>query len=218
MQTWFIEKHPRDKPKKKYMVLSPDNKAIYFGARGYSDYTIHKDKKRMMLYVNRHRKRENWKDPYTAGFWAKHLLWSKPSITAAKKYIKDNFKIKLIPLNRGYIPYSLTRKERGLQIKSILEKKDRPKVKSYKSIRSGWVKKFEKKYGKNITDEKWIDKNILAKEGQEQIINKGMAAFYSSGSRPNQNKFSWAYARLASVIIGGPARRVDNKIWLKYKR
>ena len=44
-----------------------------------------------------------------------------------------------------------------------------------------------------------------------------MGAYYSSGSRPNQTKHSWAYARLASVLMNGPARNYDNNIWIKYK-
>ena len=34
---------------------------------------------------------------------------------------------------------------------------------------------------------------------------------------PNQTPSSWAYARLASVITGGGARKVDKKIWDKFK-
>ena len=45
-----------------------------------------------------------------------------------------------------------------------------------------------------------------------------MAAYYTSGSRPNQSKESWAFARLASVIMDGPARKVDKKIWENYKK
>jgi hypothetical protein len=57
----------------------------------------------------------------------------------------------------------------------------------------------------------------LKKEGQEQIIMKGKGAYYSSGSRPNQTPFSWGYGRLASVIMGGPSRKLDKDIWNKYK-
>ena len=28
---------------KKYMITTPSGKTIHFGAKGYSDYTIHKD-------------------------------------------------------------------------------------------------------------------------------------------------------------------------------
>lgn len=95
---------------------------------------------------------------------------------------------------------------------------DRPKLKSYPKKRSEWIIKFEKKYNHKITDKIFIDKHILSKKGQNQILSKGRGAYYSSGSRPNQSSSSWAYARLASVIMGGKARKVDNKIWLNEKR
>ncbi|AGE51754.1 hypothetical protein PBCVCVM1_198R [Paramecium bursaria Chlorella virus CVM-1] len=62
-------------------------KTVRFGARGYEDYTIHKDPARMKKYVIRHQKREDWTraGKYTPGFWSKHLLWSKPSFTDALK-------------------------------------------------------------------------------------------------------------------------------------
>ena len=41
------------------------------------------------------------------------------------------------------------------------------------------------------------------------IVKKGMGAYYSSGSRPNQTAQSWGRARLASAITGGPSARVD---------
>jgi len=43
----------------------------------------------------------------------------------------------------------------------------------------------------------------------EGIVKKGEGAYYSSGSRPNQTAQSWAYARLASAVTGGPASVVD---------
>lgn len=107
--------------------------------------------------------------------------------------------------------------DRQKQIKSIFEGKDRPKTKP-KSKRSGYVERFEKKYGKKISDEEFIHKNIITRTGQKQILAKGRGAYYSSGSRPNQTATSWALARLASVILNGPARKVDKNIWLKYKR
>lgn len=108
-------------------------------------------------------------------------------------------------------------KERAAQIKSIFEEKDRPKT-SVKSKRSSWVKQFEEKYGTKITDRKFIHQNIITYTGQKKIIDKGKGAYYSSGSRPNQTPTSWGLARLASVILGGPSRRIDKKIWEKYKR
>lgn len=116
-----------------------------------------------------------------------------------------------------YVPKNLTESDKKKQIKSIKEKTDRPKLDSFKSKRSTHVEKFEKKYGTKITNEKFINNTILKKEGQLQILKKGMGAYYSSGSRPNQTPQSWAYSRLASVIMNGSARKVDKKIWDKYK-
>jgi len=108
-------------------------------------------------------------------------------------------------------------KEREAQIKSIFLGKDRPET-SFKSKRSGWVKKFEDKYKHKISDEDFIHKNIITRTGQKKIIDKGKGAYYSSGSRPNQTPTSWGLARLASVILNGPSRKIDKNIWDKYKR
>ncbi len=118
----------------------------------------------------------------------------------------------------SYVPKGLSDKDKKKQIKSIIDKKERPKVESFKSKRSSWSEKFEKKYNTKITNKAFIAKNIISKAGIEQILKKGQAAYYNSGSRPNQTSFSWSYARLASVIMGGPARKVDKNIWEKYKK
>jgi len=119
---------------------------------------------------------------------------------------------------KTYVPKGLSKKDEKAQIKSIVEKTDRPKLKSFTSKKSNWVEKFEEKYKVKITNKSWIDTNIIKTKGQTEIIDKGMGAYYSSGSRPNQTPFSWGYGRLASVIMGGPARRLDKKIWDKYKK
>jgi hypothetical protein len=120
-------------------------------------------------------------------------------------------------MNPKYVPKSLSKEDKKKQVKSIKEGKDRPKV-DYKTKRSSHVIKFEKKYGVKITNKSFIYKNIISKTGVDKIMDKGMAAYYSSGSRPNVSKEQWAYARLASVIMGGPARKVDAKIWAEYKK
>ncbi len=121
-------------------------------------------------------------------------------------------------INPKYVPKSLTPSDRKKQIKSIKEGKERPKVKSFTSKRSSHVEKFEKKYGTKISNTAFISKNIISKTGIDKIMAKGRAAYFSSGSRPNQTPTSWALSRLASVIVGGKARKVDEKIWNKYKK
>ncbi len=68
-----------------------------------------------------------------------------------------------------------------------------------------------------------IHKKILESLASNQakkadLVSKGRGAYYSSGSRPNQTADSWARARLASVIMGGAARKVDQKLWDQYKK
>lgn len=96
----ILRKSP--KPDKKWRVTLPGGKSVDFGARGMSDYTIHKDANRMKLYVRRHggvmprgerSVKERWNDPYTAGFWSRWLLWSKPSLSGAKVFLRKKFGI-----------------------------------------------------------------------------------------------------------------------------
>ena len=117
-----------------------------------------------------------------------------------------------------YAPKSLTPADRKKQIKSIKEGKPRPKVESFKSKRSGHVADFEKKYGYKISNTSRISKEIISKTGIDKILAKGRGAYYSAGSRPNQTAESWARARLASVILGRKARKIDQAIWDKYKK
>ena len=85
-------------PKKKYKVVVTDGerkKTIHFGQAGAEDFTIHKDEERKNRYIDRHQSREDFEDPFTAGFWALHVLWNKRTLNASLKDIKDNFKIKI---------------------------------------------------------------------------------------------------------------------------
>ena len=45
--------YPSDKPEKKYYIITKDNKRVYFGAAGYSDFTQHKDEEREELLFSR---------------------------------------------------------------------------------------------------------------------------------------------------------------------
>ena len=76
-----------------------DGKKISFGAVGYSDYTIHKDPERKERYIARHKKNEDWNKSgiKTAGYWSKHLLWNKDTLTKSIDDIskKHNLNIKM---------------------------------------------------------------------------------------------------------------------------
>jgi len=126
-------------------------------------------------------------------------------------YMDKKVKKKVGKFYKKYVPKSLTKNDKEKQIKSILKEKQRPKLKSFKEKKSTWTEKFHKKYGKKSLE--WIYKNIIKKKQAQAILSKGKAAYYSSGSRPNQTPQSWARARLYSVIMGGPSRKIDKKLW-----
>lgn len=86
-----------NKKDKKWMVKI-DDKTIHFGGAGYSDYTKHRDPDRKKRYLKRHRKREDWTNPKTAGFWSRWLLWGEPSLEASIKAIYNRFGIKIIKM------------------------------------------------------------------------------------------------------------------------
>ena len=88
---------PSDKADKKYMVvLETDEgrkKTIHFGAAGMDDFTITKDMEQKQRYINRHKAREDWNNPLTAGFWSKNILWNLPTITASLNDTKKRFNL-----------------------------------------------------------------------------------------------------------------------------
>jgi hypothetical protein len=81
-----------------YNKKSKKIKKISFGAKGMSDYTIHKDKERRERYRKRHRK-DKITDPLKPGFWSWWVLWGP--YTSKKKnltYTINRFKlVKKIP-------------------------------------------------------------------------------------------------------------------------
>lgn len=109
------------KSTKKFRVIFEDGSKVDFGARGYTDYTKHRNPLRMRSYVDRHggvvpkkilketspskvhrmmlgvsrSTKENWSDPKTAGFWSRWLLWSDPTLNGARKVIEQKFQIKV---------------------------------------------------------------------------------------------------------------------------
>ena len=84
-----------DKTTKKYYIITNQNKKVYFGAAGYSDFPTHKDEARKQRYINRHKNNENWGKSGidTAGFWSRWLLWNLPTIKASYEDIKRKFNI-----------------------------------------------------------------------------------------------------------------------------
>jgi len=89
---------PSTQKDKKLMAIFYDGdkkvKTTHFGAKGMSDFTIHKDKERKERYLDRHRKRENWNSFMTAGSLSRWILWNKPTLKASIADYKKRFKLK----------------------------------------------------------------------------------------------------------------------------
>ena len=81
-----------NKPQKKFQAVIDGRKTVHFGQSGASDFTKHNDTERKQRYIDRHKKRENWQDPTTAGFWSKHLLWNKETIKDSIKDLDNRYK------------------------------------------------------------------------------------------------------------------------------
>lgn len=122
-----------------------------------------------------------------------------------------------------YLPLKLSYKDKKKQSKQLKKSRKaykkgiyitRKPVKSYTSKKSQHIINAEKIYKiKNLAiNNELIKKTGCSRKALDQIVKKGMGAYYSSGSRPNQTPHSWGIARLASSITGGKAASVDYNI------
>jgi hypothetical protein len=93
----------------------------------------------------------------------------------------------------------------------------RPRLKSFKNKPSRWRVSFQKKYPQAKTMKEIAKVSGIPYKALQEVKKKGMGAYYSSGSRPNQTAESWGIARMYAYIMGSPTRKVDYHITEKYK-
>ena len=97
-------------PKKKYdayfLLDNGKEKKVSFGASGYRDFTLINDKNskfylpkkvdRDMVkerYLRRHRARENFNNPMTAGALSAWILWNLKTLAGSIAHYKNKFKL-----------------------------------------------------------------------------------------------------------------------------
>ena len=68
-------------------------KTTHFGAVGYPDFTTHHDADRKERYLARHKAREDWNDPTSAGALSKFILWNKPTVAGSVRDYKKHFNL-----------------------------------------------------------------------------------------------------------------------------
>jgi hypothetical protein len=74
-------------------VFSDPKKTTQFGAAGYDDFIKTKDVEKKAAYLARHKARENWNDPTSAGALSRWILWNKTTLAASIKDFKQRFNI-----------------------------------------------------------------------------------------------------------------------------
>ncbi len=82
--------------KHKYKALfeiDGKEKTTQFGAAGYDDFTKTKNTEQKELYLKRHKERENWSDPTTAGALSRWILWNKPTLKGSITDFKKRFNL-----------------------------------------------------------------------------------------------------------------------------
>ena len=107
-----IKKLPLNQDRKyKYVaIFEVDSKikSTRFGAKGYSDYTIHKDEERRNRYINRHIRDLKTNDPTRAGYLSMYIIWNLPSFEKSvidyKKRLNTYNKTGIFPLNIKNFP------------------------------------------------------------------------------------------------------------------
>ena len=89
-----VEIDKSDKKDKKLVAKFrfPDGKrkTTHFGAKGYSDFTIHKNPNRKAKYLVRHNS-EDWEDFTSAGALSRWILWNEPHLNLSfNNYLADS--------------------------------------------------------------------------------------------------------------------------------
>jgi len=70
-------------------------KTIRIGQKGADDFTKTKDAEQKSRYITRHQANESWTSSgvLSSGFWARWLLWNKPTLSASISDVKKRFNV-----------------------------------------------------------------------------------------------------------------------------
>ena len=194
------------KKDKKLMAVFdfPDGrrKTTHFGGKGYSDYTIHKDKERKKRYDTRHARREDWEDFTTAGALSKWILWNKPSLIDSFNHYKAMFSldgaITVKTSQAGKIPAS-----RNPPVKLVSRTGTDDNVSRF----------FNKKTGEELTGKVFDSATIDTKDGTSLEVGKEIDPVELVGVK---RQYNVAKLNDRTVIqVGNGTNRLFEKIDFK---
>ena len=123
-----------------------------------------------------------------------------------------------MPLPKRYVPDTLSKRDKQLQIESIRKGTPRPVLPSYRLRKSQWTQIAETCLGEGRRLTQIARKLGVPYRALKEIYKRGEKAYYTSGSRPNVTPQQWAQARVYAVLFGSKgARRADGDIVRQYK-
>ena len=93
MKLLKIEPSPTKKLMAVFLMDTGRTKTIHFGQKGADDYTITRDKAQRERYLNRHKAREDWDKPDSAGALSRWILWNGSSLTKNISDFKKKFNL-----------------------------------------------------------------------------------------------------------------------------
>lgn len=90
-----LVKSPNPKKKWRGVFTDASGKETHtdFGDATMEDYTQHKNPLRRANYLSRHRSREDWNNPMTAGALSRWILWESTSLREAVRKFKRRFSL-----------------------------------------------------------------------------------------------------------------------------
>jgi hypothetical protein len=70
-------------------------KTVRIGAKGMDDFTKTGSEEQKERYLQRHRANEDWTQSgiLSSGFWARWLLWNKPTLQQSIRDVKKRFDV-----------------------------------------------------------------------------------------------------------------------------
>lgn len=96
----MVEIVPSTRKDKKYMARFADGTITHFGQKGAKDFILwsrlvspREAERRRDVYVQRHRAREDWTKPRTAGALSRWILWNKPTFRASYLDFRRRFRM-----------------------------------------------------------------------------------------------------------------------------
>lgn len=154
---------------------------------------------------------------------------NKPRKPRKPRTSRKTRKANVVRFAKRYIPSMLSKADAKKAAREMMKSRaaykkgkyyTRKSIGSFPHKKSKHIIKAEKMYGvdKMVPSKTLASKTGCSVNALDQLVKKGMGAYFSAGSRPSQTGHSWGYARMASAITGGKTAAVDWHILKNCKK